>query len=180
MPIQKNPNVIHVGPISLNHWPYDPVNLDSILDSKYSIAVVSFGTCVTDTATVLRIIEILLDLNYQVIVAAGGQKEMLDIKQSDPRVIVLKYAPLDKIFPYTSLLVTHGGQMTVFEALQNKIPVLVMPLQPEQAHNGVCLERIGLTAHSFHRPILPAFLRITLMPLIKFRILKLRRKSLTC
>ena len=33
--------------------------------------------------------------------------------------------------------------MTVFEALQNQTPVIVMPFQPEQAHNGVCLERIG-------------------------------------
>lgn len=143
MPIQKQSNITHVGPISLHHWPYDQVNLDSILDSKYPIAVVSFGTCVTDNATVLRIVKLLLDLGYQVIVAAGRQKEMLDIKQSDPRVTIFKFAPLNKIFPYTSLLVTHGGQMTVFEALQNKIPVLVMPLQPEQAHNGVCLERIG-------------------------------------
>ena len=33
--------------------------------------------------------------------------------------------------------------MTIFEALQNKVPILVMPFQPEQAHNGVCLERVG-------------------------------------
>ena len=33
--------------------------------------------------------------------------------------------------------------MTVFEALYTKTPVMVMPFQPEQAHNGVCLERMG-------------------------------------
>ncbi len=33
--------------------------------------------------------------------------------------------------------------MTVFEALQQCVPVLVVPFQPEQAHNGVCLQRIG-------------------------------------
>lgn len=143
MPIQKQSNLTHIGPISFHHWPYDPVNLNNILDSKYPLAVVSFGTCVTDKATVFRIVNLLLDLGYKVIVAAGGQKAMLDFGQLDSRVIVLNFAPLNKIFPYTSLLVTHGGQMTVFEALQNKIPILVMPLQPEQAHNGVCLERIG-------------------------------------
>ena len=143
MPLPKHSKLIHIGPISLNHWPYDAVNLDPILDSKYPIAVVSFGTCVTDNTTVLRIVKLLLELGYKVIVAAGGQSEMFAVGQSDPRVVVLKYAPLAKIFPFASLLVTHGGQMTVFEALQNKVPVLVMPLQPEQAHNGVCLERIG-------------------------------------
>lgn len=143
MPLEHQPNIIHVGPISLHHWPYDSVDLDPILDSNNPIAVISFGTCVTDSPTVLRIIELLLDLDYKVIVAAGGQREMACIKPSDPRVVFMNYAPLHKIFPHTSLLVTHGGQMTVFEALQHKIPVLVMPLQPEQAHNGVCLERIG-------------------------------------
>jgi hypothetical protein len=33
--------------------------------------------------------------------------------------------------------------MTTFEALRHKVPVAVMPFQPEQAHNGVCLEALG-------------------------------------
>ena len=33
--------------------------------------------------------------------------------------------------------------MTIFEALQHRVPVLVVPSQPEQAHNGLCVERIG-------------------------------------
>jgi len=59
------------------------------------------------------------------------------------RVITHTFVPLHKLFAHTSLLISHGGQMTVFEALHNKIPILVMPFQPEQAHNGVCLERVG-------------------------------------
>ncbi len=146
MPIPKAAGVIHAGPISLRHWPYDSIDLDGILDSPAPIAVVSFGTCVTNNAAVLRIIDLLLDLNYRVIVAAGGQSEMLGIKRPDSRVAILNFAPLYQIFPHASLLVTHGGQMTVFEALENEVPVVVMPLQPEQAHNGVCLERIGCGA----------------------------------
>lgn len=143
MLIPKQTDLIHVGPICLEHWPYDPYDLDDVINSKHPIAVVSFGTCVTNRDIVIRLVKILLDMNFKVIVAAGGQREMYDIKLSDSRIIVLKYAPLNIILPYASLLVTHGGQMTIFEALKTKTPVLVMPLQPEQAHNGVCLERIG-------------------------------------
>ncbi len=146
LPLQKTPDLIHVGPISFERWPYDPVPLEPILESQKPLAVISFGTCVTDNATVSRIARILLELEYEVIVAAGGQSEMTDLGNLDPRINVLNFAPLYQIFPYTSLLITHGGQMTVFEALQNETPVLVMPLQPEQAHNGVCLERIGCGA----------------------------------
>lgn len=143
MPIPKQAGLIHVGPIYLEHWPYDPYNLDDIINSKRPIAVVSFGTCVTNSDIINRLVKILLNMDFKVIVAAGGQREMCNIKQSDSRIIVLKYAPLNIILPYASLLLTHGGQMTIFEALKTKTPVLVMPLQPEQAHNGVCLERIG-------------------------------------
>ncbi len=143
MPIQKKPGTIHIGPINISHSPHDKIDLNPIIDSKYPLAVVSFGTCVTNNSIVNRIVKLLLDLNYKVLIAAGGQQEMLNIHISHPRLSILNFAPLNEIFPYTSLLVTHGGQMTIFEALQNKVPVVVMPLQPEQAHNGVCLERIG-------------------------------------
>jgi UDP:flavonoid glycosyltransferase YjiC (YdhE family) len=143
MPLQNQSQTIHIGPMSLYHGPYDPVNLDAILDTKSPIAVVSFGTCVSNHSIVHRIVQLLLDMDYKVIVAAGGQKEMLDIQPSNPKVTVINFAPLTRIFPHTSLLVTHGGQMTIFEALQNEVPIIVMPFQPEQAHNGVCLERIG-------------------------------------
>jgi UDP:flavonoid glycosyltransferase YjiC (YdhE family) len=144
MPLPAHTDAVHIGPITFRHWPYDTVNLGRILSSQHPIAVISFGTCVTEPAVVSRMTQLLLRLDYQVIVAAGGQPGLANL--TDPRVNVFKFAPLEQIFPHTALLITHGGQMTVFEALQNQVPVLVMPLQPEQAHNGVCLERIGCGA----------------------------------
>lgn len=143
MPLPEHPNNIHVGPIALNHWPVDSIDINRIANFQNPLAVVSFGTCMKDTATMTRISRILLELGYNVLIAAGGQEEMMDILPNEPRVMSCSFAPLNQIFPYASLLVTHGGQMTIFEALQNKVPILVMPFQPEQAHNGVCLERVG-------------------------------------
>jgi UDP:flavonoid glycosyltransferase YjiC (YdhE family) len=146
MPLPQHTDAVHIGPITFRHWPCNPVNLEQILGSRRPIAVISFGTCVTEPAVVSRMTQLLLGLDYQVIIAAGGQPELANLSIADPRVNVFQFAPLEQIFPHTALLVTHGGQMTVFEALQNQVPVLVMPLQPEQAHNGVCLERIGCGA----------------------------------
>ena len=143
MPLPKNPDIIHVGPLPWNRWPYDPIDVDVLKEGGSPLAVVSFGTCIGCLPSVPRIIGVLLDLGYRVLVAAGGQKEFLNIMPSDPRVVTCVFAPLHKIFPYAALLLTHGGQLTVFEALQNRVPVVVMPSQPEQAHNGVCLQRIG-------------------------------------
>lgn len=143
LPLPTRSDIIHIGPITWNHWQYDNIDIDAIVGSRVPLAIVAFGTCTARANTIRRIIQILLELGYQVLLAAGGKKELLNLMPNNPRIITCTFAPLHKIFPHTSLLISHGGQMTVFEALQNKIPVLVMPFQPEQAHNGVCLERIG-------------------------------------
>jgi UDP:flavonoid glycosyltransferase YjiC (YdhE family) len=143
MPLAIRGNMTHVGPIALRHWPYDHFDLDGVLKRGLPIAVLSFGTCVMSGAVAHRIVRLLLESGYQIIIAAGGQMTMYDAVFNDSRVTILNYARLTEIFPHVSLLVTHGGQLTVFEALTNEVPTLVMPFQPEQAHNGVCLERIG-------------------------------------
>jgi hypothetical protein len=145
MPLPAESDVMHIGPIPWNKWPHDYLDIDATVANDYPLAVVAFGTGNTQISVIVirRLIMILLDLGYKVLLAAGGQKELLNIMPQESRVLACKFAPLEVIFPYISLLISHGGQMTVFEALRNKIPVLVMPFQPEQAHNGVCLERLG-------------------------------------
>lgn len=142
MPLPNGNGSIHIGPFSWNRWPYDDIDVDSIAEGK-RLAIVAFGTCISQAGPARRIIPLLLDLGYRVLIAAGGHKDGLSDISASPEVITLKYAPLHRLLPHASLVISHGGQMTVFEALQNKIPVIVMPFQPEQAHNGVCLERIG-------------------------------------
>lgn len=67
---------------------------------------------------------------------------MVAAMADEPDVVACRFAPLHLLFPHAALLVCHGGQLTVFEALSHRVPVLVMPFQAEQAHNGICLERI--------------------------------------
>jgi UDP:flavonoid glycosyltransferase YjiC (YdhE family) len=142
-PVDSTRDVMHVGPISWNKWPYDPMDVDSIRQIGRPIAIVSFGTCTVCVPSARRIVRVLVDLGYTVVLAAGGQRQFMDFLQPDRHLIIRNIAPLPRLLPNASLLVTHGGQLTVFEALQNRVPVVVMPFQPEQAHNGVCLERMG-------------------------------------
>jgi UDP:flavonoid glycosyltransferase YjiC (YdhE family) len=143
MPFPRKHGFIHVGPISCDKWPYDPVDITSDPQWKYPLAVIATGTCMANVEITERIIGVLLDLGYHVVVASGGQKELAGIMPHESRVTTCLFAPLKEIFPYASLVVSHGGQMTIFEALQSRVPVVVIPFHPEQAHNGVCLERMG-------------------------------------
>jgi hypothetical protein len=138
------PGVEHAGPISWDQWPYDTLDISSLTLNGSPLAIVAFGTCAAYAGVAGRIVRLLVGMGYHVVVAAGGQQVFLDSVPAGGQVTVCSFAPLPELFPRASLLVTHGGQMTVFEALRHGVPVAVMPFQPEQAHSGVCLERLGV------------------------------------
>lgn len=142
-PVPPLPGLHHVGPIGWHRWPHDDGDMTRMVDPAAPLALVSFGTCINDTEVATRLVGLLADLDYRVVLAAGGQSELVEAAVQHPNVTVCRFAPLHLLFPHAKLLVCHGGQMTVFEALAHGVPVLVLPLQPEQAHNGVCLERLG-------------------------------------
>ncbi len=141
-PLPQKNDMIHVGPIEWDRWPYDTLNRETLIGGR-PVAIVAFGTCTVCLNVTKRIIRILIEKGYRVLLAAGGQTEFLGLLPDDPQITVYNYASIPEMLPFASLLVTHGGQMTIFEALQYQVPVAVMPFQPEQAHNGVCLERMG-------------------------------------
>lgn len=142
-PLKAQPGVSHVGPIAWNDWPHDRIDLDDLIDQRRPLAIVAFGTCMASVDVAARIVRNLFDLGFRVLLAAGGQEELLHIHPGEPLLTACRFAPLHLLFPHTALAVCHGGQMTVFEALAQQTPVLVIPFQPEQANNAVCLERLG-------------------------------------
>ncbi len=143
-PLSESEGTVHVGPVSWDQWPQNhPGSWESRLSGSAPLAVVAFGTCVGSVDVVRRLVRLLLDMGFQVLLAAGGQTNLLNLMPDEPRLTTCCFVSLNHVLPYASLLISHGGQMSIFEALQQEVPVAVMPFQPEQAHNGVCLERLG-------------------------------------
>ena len=142
-PLPPVPGVIHVGPIAWHHGARTSPVSQAVLANPRPLAIIAFGTCVGTVAALTRMIRLLRRRGYQVLVAAGGQRELLCGLEPEPEVTMAGFAPLPELFPRAKVLVSHGGQMTVFEALAHRVPILVAPFQPEQAQNGLCLERLG-------------------------------------
>jgi UDP:flavonoid glycosyltransferase YjiC (YdhE family) len=145
MPLPRRPGRYHVGPIGWIDWPDQShlADIEKYLHQDGPLAIVAFGTCVSSLPAARRIIHILVRLGFQVILAAGGQRELLQTADWGPHVQVCAFAPMSDLLPKAALMICHGGQMTLFDALAHRVPTVVMPFQPEQAHNGVCLERLG-------------------------------------
>lgn len=144
MPVLPQPDIYHVGPIAWNGWTdFDRIGHMDRRQEDEKLCVVGFGTCRHPHQAVARCINVLLSLQYKVFVAAGGQTDLINNLPDHPGITKSLFSCMDRVLPGASLVLTHGGQMTIFEALRHKVPVLVLPSHPEQDHNGACLERMG-------------------------------------
>lgn len=141
--VDKDADLIHVGPISWRDWSYDKRDWDLLHTGGRPLAIISFGTCVGNADGALRMVRVLGDLGFHVLLTAAARLKLDERMKKESWLTVCEFAPFHQLLPQASLLVSHGGQMSIFEALAQKVPVAVMPFQPEQAHNGVCLERLG-------------------------------------
>lgn len=143
MPLPHRPHRHHVGPLRWDQWPSAAPADFPCVDARRPLALISFGTCCASRPAAQKLVDCLLAQGYQVLMAAGGQTDLMQVSAPTGRLIVWPFAPLKALIAKAALVVSHGGQMTLFEALEQGVPVAVMPFQPEQAHNGVCLERLG-------------------------------------
>ncbi|MFA5907065.1 MAG: glycosyltransferase, partial [Desulfobacula sp.] len=143
MPLPRMDNTVYVGPVLLSGNGSIRFEKSAREHSHNPTAVLSFGTCSGSRAVLERLTRICLDVGFDVVIAAGGQKKYMSLFNDEQRVTFSLFPDLSRLLKDAALLITHGGQISIFEALKSKVPVLVMPFQPEQAHNGICLERIG-------------------------------------
>jgi UDP:flavonoid glycosyltransferase YjiC (YdhE family) len=143
MPLPRVEDRSHVGPLSWGRWPGGCSPPPPFFKTDLPLALVSLGTRQASRSVVVKAVRCLLSSGYNVIVACGGNGNLMDIFPGNPQVRCWRFAPLEKLLCHADLMVCHGGQMTIFEALWHRVPVLVIPSQPEQAHNGLCVERIG-------------------------------------
>lgn len=139
-PGAEREGVVHVGPVLWDGWEYDAVDWVHLERQRRPLAVLSYGTCSGDPEGARRIIRLLGTLGYQVAATHGQQAD--DASRAD-WLTWYRFAPLPQLLERASLYVCHGGQLSIFEALAREVPVAVMPFQPEQAQNGVCLERLS-------------------------------------
>ena len=151
-PLPAAPDVHHLGPLFWSGWPASANAADArgeatALDAlRGPLAFVAFGTGHAPPPLLRRLIDVLWTLGYAVALALGGQPAaavLAALPQDPTRLAVFDFLPAERVLPRAALVVCHGGQLLVFEALAQRVPVFVLPLQPEQAQNGVCLERLG-------------------------------------
>jgi UDP:flavonoid glycosyltransferase YjiC (YdhE family) len=141
-PLPAIPGYYHIGPLHWSDWPRTDTN-DAALDRlEGPIAFVAFGTGTVPPGILLHLINALWQMGYAVALALGGQAPV-DLPVMPTRLAVFEFLPAEQALSRAAVVVCHGGQLLMFEAMRRRIPMFVLPMQPEQAQNGVCVERMG-------------------------------------
>jgi MGT family glycosyltransferase len=109
------------------------------------IIYASLGTTRNAQAFVLRLIaEACQDLELQLVISLGGRFDPETFADLPGKPLVTKYAPQLELVRLATLVITHGGPNTVFEALMQGKPMVAIPIAHDQPAVAVRLARLGI------------------------------------
>ncbi len=101
------------------------------------------------------------------IIATGGQHDALPTDHPDIQVAPFVHA--ENVLPHAALVLCHGGNGTIYQALSHGVPVVGMPTIPDQAFNMRRVEALGVgrTVLPRHIASSPDILRDTVRTVLR-------------
>jgi UDP:flavonoid glycosyltransferase YjiC (YdhE family) len=89
-------------------------------------------------------IEIFGNSKYQCIITTAGMVYLTEIPEN---FFVIDYAPGSKIMEKSDLVVCHGGNGTIYQAMSKGVPIIGIPTMPDQEFNLDRVEALGIGIH---------------------------------
>ncbi len=133
----------HIGPIEVSNLLPTETNFTKIENNSLPKVLISLGTCNTSTEFISRMVNIMLDLGFAVILCQGKNKNLKERFSNNSNVFCYEFIHFKQALEFCDLVICHGGQLTLFEAFEKQVPALIFPFHPEQAQNGICAESIN-------------------------------------
>jgi zeaxanthin glucosyltransferase len=91
-----------------------------------------------------RLFEAVKGREIQLICAASKLVDAPELAAPPANVLVVAQAPQLSILPVSRAHITHGGAASVMESIALGIPMLVMPMYDDQAHQSYFLDKCGV------------------------------------
>jgi UDP:flavonoid glycosyltransferase YjiC (YdhE family) len=128
----------YAGPIFAHLDAPMPERVERLLSSKDKVIYVAITS--SPAQLVREVVKALKPLEAKILVA-GTVHDLADLE--DAQVMIEGVLPSHLIMPRVALAVTAGGQGSVQSAMASGLPLIGIPLQPEQDLNVVLLEKLG-------------------------------------
>ncbi len=94
-----------------------------------------------DVGLMQRLIDVLAETTFRSVVSTGPQHELLHLA---PNMTGAEFLPQPAILPLVDVVITHGGNNTLTEALHFGRPMVVLPLFWDQYDNAARIDELGL------------------------------------
>jgi len=109
------------------------------------ILYASLGTTRNAQAFVFRLVaEACQHLELQLVISLGGRFDPVMFSDLPGNPLVMDYVPQLELLKLATIVITHGGANTVFAALMEGKPMVVIPLAHDQPAVAARLERLGI------------------------------------
>jgi len=134
-------NYHYIGPLTLQHSCAMPSWWQAALDRNKTIIYITMGTTgLSDFFA--KAVDYLRDLDAIAIITTGGQGGLnMELPEN---IYVAEYLDGDAVMAASSLVVCHGGNGTIYQALLHGIPVIGIPTIPDQQFNMRQVQRLGV------------------------------------
>ncbi len=93
-----------------------------------------------DVGLMQRLVDVLATSEHRVIVSKGPLADRIRLHDNQTGE---GFLPQPAILPQVDLVITHGGNNTVTEAIHNGLPMVVLPLFWDQVDNAQRIEEVG-------------------------------------
>jgi MGT family glycosyltransferase len=93
-----------------------------------------------DVSLMRRMIGILAETPHRYVVSKGPQAELIELADN---MWGEEFVPQPAILPHVDLVITHGGNNTMTEALHHGTPMVVLPLFWDQYDNAQRIHELG-------------------------------------
>jgi MGT family glycosyltransferase len=113
-----------------------------LVDGDGSVLYLSLGSLGSgDVELMLKLVDSLAASSHRVIVSKGPQHDQITLGEN---MAGAEFLPQTSILPQVDLVITHGGNNTVTEALYFGKPMVVLPLFWDQYDNAQRIDECGL------------------------------------
>jgi MGT family glycosyltransferase len=110
-----------------------------------SLVYVSLGSLGSaDVELMNRLVAALAETPHRYVVSKGPQHELIELA---PNMTGAEFLPQPAILPRVDLVITHGGNNTVTEAVHFGKPMIVLPLFWDQYDNAQRVSEVGFGTH---------------------------------
>ncbi len=114
---------------------------ESLASREGPLIYLSLGSLASGDVELMRgLIATLADSPYRVIVSMGPQHEELTLADN---MVGAEFLPQTSLLPQVDLVITHGGNNTVTEALHFGVPMVVLPVFWDQYDNAQRVHETG-------------------------------------